>query len=184
MSITTWRYSLPSLPGGEDSWSIVFVDSTGCVAVLSDYGDWCFRWQQRHCGHDDVRDFLWRLDADYLARKLGMGRKEELQVYDGEATRKRIREHICQYRRSGSLSKEVAREEWELAGNDLEDNGEVGFHEWYLNTSFSDAYEMASYRMSHGLHHWATVSFLRLKTLLLAELEAEKAAAPAEAAHG
>lgn len=183
MSVTTWRYVLPSLPDGKDSWSIVFVDSTGCVAVLSDYGDWCYRWQTRHCGHNDFRDFLCRLDSDYVARKLGLGRKEELQVYDGEATRKNIRRRICESRRDGSLSRRVARAEWDLAGGDIEDNGLVGFHEWYQHTTFSDAYDFAIYRMSHGLHHWVTVSFPRLKDMLRAELAAEKASCEEAVAH-
>jgi hypothetical protein len=172
--ITTWRYCLPALPGGGDSWSIIFLDSTGCVAVCSDYGDWCYRWQTRYCGHDDFRQFLAHADSGYVAHKLGCGRREELQVYDGEATRKHIQRYICERRREGGLSKEEARHEWALAGSDLEDNGQVGFHEWYLQTEIGDAYEFAVYRMSHGLHHWMTVSFRRLQGILRAQLAAER----------
>lgn len=184
MSVTTWRYVLPSLPKGEDSWSIVFVDSTGCVAVLSDYGDWCYRWVTKHCGFDDFRKFLVQADWGYVAMKLGLGREDALRVYDGEATRKNIRRRIREARRDGSLSKKQARDEWELAGSDIEDNGLVGFHEWYQHTKFSDAYECAVYRMSHGLHHWVTVSFPRLKEVLRAELAAEKTSSEGAVAHG
>ena len=168
--VTTWRYELPSIPHG-DSWSIVFIDSTGCVAICSDYGDWCHRWQTRYCGYSDFRDFLVSAGSDYVANKLGSGRREELKVYAGSATRKNIRQHIRERRRSGYLSKEQARGEWELAGSDIED-GLTGFGEWLQQTSFSDAYELAIYRMSFGLEHWSTVSFPRLKAMLRAELVA------------
>jgi len=174
-NVTTWRYHLPSLPDWKDTWSIVFVDSTGCVAICSDHGSWCYRWDVKHSGHDDFREFLLRADGDYVARKLGQGRKEELEVYDGERTLKNIRWHILQDRRHGDLTKEQARKEWELAGSEVEDNGIVGFHEWYQRTSYADAYEFARYRMSYGLQHWTKVSFLRLKEAIRAELAGERA---------
>jgi len=181
--VVTWRYVLPSLPEGRDSWSIVFVDSTGCVAVLSDYGDWCYRWVTKHCGFDDFRKFLAQAETDYVARKLGGGRRGDLEVYDGHATAKNIRERICSYRRDGTFSREKARHEWNLVGSDVEDNT-IGFHDWYMHTSFDCSYEFAIYRMSESLKHWATVSFPRLQELLRAELASESAPSEGADAHG
>ncbi len=169
---TTWRYQLPALPDGSDSWSIVFIDSTGCVAVLSDYGTWCFRWVTAHTGFPDFRQFFESTGPDYVAGKFGMGKKEELQVYDGQETFEKIREHIRTERRAQRLSHEDALREWEIASS-VEDDI-VGFYDWYRETSFESAHEFAVYRMSYGLKHWVTVALPRLQELLRKELEAEK----------
>ncbi len=177
MTVTTYRYHLPPLPKFHDSWSIVFVDSTGCVAVCSDHGDWCYRWNVQHCGHSDFREFLLGADWHYIANKLGGGRREELRVYDGEETRKRIQRYICETRRERDLSKAQARHEWELADSSVEDDGEVGFNRWLEDTRLEEAYEFAAYRMSRGLEHWAKISLPRLQDAIRAELENERGAA-------
>ena len=167
---TTWRYALPSLPAGTDSWSIVFVDSTGAVAVLSDYGNWCYRWVTEHTGFRDFREFLVQADWDYVARKLGSGRREDLSVYDGNATSVAIRAHVATARRDGSLSAEDAATEWALAKDSELEDSIVGFHDWYRETSLPNPYEFAVYRMDHGLKHWATVSLPRLQEAIREEL--------------
>jgi hypothetical protein len=168
---TTWRYVLPALADGSDSWSIVFVDSTGAVAVLSDYGNWCYRWLTAHTGFRDFREFLVQVDWDYTARKLGSGRREDLSVYDGDATFVAIRAYIVTARREGTLDAEEAQKEWRLADDSGLESNLVGFHEWYQQTSLPSPYEFAVYRMDHGLKHWATVSLPRLQELIRADLK-------------
>jgi hypothetical protein len=174
MTVSTYRYHLPSLPDWRDSWSIVFVDSTGTVAVCSDYGDWCYRWSVQHCGHSDFREFLLQADWHYVATKFGSGRREELKVYDGEETRKRIQSYILKTRRELGLSKSQARHEWALANSSVEDDGEVGFHHWIAETRIEEAFEFGVYRMSRGLEHWAKISFPRLQDAIRAELKSER----------
>lgn len=179
MTIQTWRYYLPALEDHTDSWSIVFVDSTGCVAVCSDYGDWCYRWVTRYTGCADFRDFLVDVGADYVASKFGGGRRHELDVLDGDATRTSIRREICAQRRRGSLSREVARAEWERCDSIVD--GEVEFHDWLRETNLDDAYEYAVHTMASGIKHWVTVSLPRLQAMIRKQLSDERASASVEA---
>lgn len=168
---TTWRYYLPALPDYSDSWSIVFVDSTGCVAVCSDYGDWCHRWVTKYTGCADFRDFFVDSGADYVASKFGGGRRYELDVLDGDATRRRIRRDICERRRQGGLSREEARVEWELCDSVVE--GDREFSLWLRDTRLDDAFELAVHTMAGGLKHWVTVSLPRLQQMIREQLAAE-----------
>jgi hypothetical protein len=170
MTIKTWRYYLPESRELRDGWSIVFVDSTGCVAVCSDYGDWCYRWVTRHTGCEDFRDFFVSTTADYVASKFGGG----LRVLDGDATRDNIRKDICERRRRQSLARDEARAEWELCDSVVD--GELEFQLWRRETELPDSYEMAVHTVESGLKHWTTVSLPRLQAMMREQLAAERGA--------
>lgn len=44
MSVTTWRYHMPNDRATGEGWAVCFLDSIGCFSVLSDYGDYGYRW--------------------------------------------------------------------------------------------------------------------------------------------
>lgn len=135
-TVQTWRYSIPSERG--NGWAIAFVDSIGCFSVLSDYGDYGYRWPQAGWGPGDFRRFLLQCNDDYILRKLA--RRDH---YDGEATLRNVKDVILQNRRSLEWSADRAREEWSLLRtyDDLERRED--FARWYDSTRIDCAYEHA-----------------------------------------
>jgi hypothetical protein len=169
-AVKTWRYHLKGQKEPYDSWTIAFVDSTGCVAILSDYGDWCYRWSTPNTGHGDFREFFIGIDASYAARKLA--NESDRNQFDGEATRKRIRQDILRDRRARACSADWARQEWDLV-DVIEDDHECSFSAFLAETSIEDAFEYAITRMGRGLTHWVHVSLPRLQQLIREELASE-----------
>jgi len=113
-----WRYAIPSLKG--EGWAILFLDNEGCFAVLSDWGDWSYRWNTRGVAEKDMRHFIVTCDNGYLRGKLN-----PVQEFDAEKTLVAVKEYICGTRREKRLTKEEAREEWWL----LEEHEELD-NEW------------------------------------------------------
>lgn len=175
-----WRYHLLGTPRGaepRDSWSIVFVDDDGCLSILSDYGNWGYRWNM--AGESkSVRRMLLDFNSSYVHDKLSY---DHAKVFSPEKTIKVIREVILQYRRHGDIDSAVARADW----NDIADiNNILDFVE------FLDAfpprhlrYESCCMYEPHnasGLDHWTKVSFPRLQERIREQLadEAKKANLP------
>ncbi len=94
--VKVWRYEEANSAEYYGGWFITFIDTKGCLAVLSDYGDYSYRWS----GSGDIRKSLLNFNDDYVFEKLGYNVKSEI---DGESVRKRIREYILQQRREGGL---------------------------------------------------------------------------------
>jgi len=44
--VQVWRYHLPNDRETREGWAIAFLDSIGCFTVLSDYGDYGYRWPE------------------------------------------------------------------------------------------------------------------------------------------
>lgn len=104
--VKVWRYSFPSIKG--EGWAIFFLDSVGCFAALSDWGDWSYRWNPRGYEEGDGRDFrhfILTCSDDYLLRKLA-----PQQEYDPEATLQSVKEAIIEWRRDKHSSRKVTRE--------------------------------------------------------------------------
>lgn len=168
--VITWRYYLAPTDGPPaDSWSVVFVDSTGSVAVLSDYGHYSFRWHTPHTGKEDFRDFLVDCGADYIANKLG--RTEDTQAFDGEATEKRIRDHIAERARKGHISTVAARREHERLPT-LDDA--LDFERWAGATKIREPHLLAVYGRTGHFDHWVRVSLPRLQAAIRTELRLER----------
>lgn len=164
MKAKVWRYAEPNRDTFE-GWFIAFLDSAGCLAILSDYGDYSYRWCWNR-EDKDIRAFLAGCNAGYVAEKLGYNVKSE---FDGEATRRAIQEHILDARRWGDLDKEEARREWDAIGS-MED--ELGFHSWYSETKISDAHEF--YRTCKPqLQAFMKEVWPRLQARIAAELKSE-----------
>lgn len=120
---------------GHDGWAVIHVDSKGFFAVVSDYGNYAYHWT---AFEGSFAHFLARLDPWYLCSKLSPERQ-----YDSKDTLQAVKEHILQYRREGTLSKEQARSEWDLLKEfgDLEHKD--GFGAWCQETKIDCAFEFS-----------------------------------------
>ena len=189
MPASGWRYYLPPTGGpcsdpGYDSWSVVFVDPGGIVAVVSDFGNWAYRWNARYCEPtNDFRRAFLSFDSDYVYTKLSMGARE---VFDVEATSKLLRERILDDRRYGShYSAADARLDYTDAGEEhLGSEGFGGFMRGVGCRKTEEQQVRAQERRQNrfwemeqtevpGLRHWTTVSLLRLQQLIRAQLALE-----------
>lgn len=144
VEVQTWRYSFPSVKG--EGWAIFFLDSVGCFAALSDWGDWSYRWNPR--GYEagdgkDFRHFIISCDDDYLLHKIA-----PKQEWDGDATFKSVKEAILGMRRDGGWSKDKAREEWDLLENSGVSHSEFEFWDWSKDTELSDPHELTRHQAS------------------------------------
>lgn len=167
-AVRLWRYTLP--PEKYEGWATIVLGSDGFFAAVTDFGNYAYRWM--HHGCSDFREFVVGLvgSDDYLLGKIA---RHEYR-FDGEATGRGIRQHICETRRCGSFTKEKAREEWDLVDRcDIEGGGEIAYHEWYLNTDIQDAYEYRSESYSWDARNFASKIMPRLAAILKAELAAE-----------
>lgn len=162
--MSVFRYWQPNDRRTYEGWFVAFVDEeTGCLAVLSDYGDYSYRWPAAGMPEGlGLRRFLTECDPGYILRKLS-----PRQVYDGEATLNAIHEDVCQTRRRGVLERDEAREEWDEA---LEvAHHECCFGNWLNGTRLSDASEL--YRTQ--VDPQARAFMERVWPRLVAEIEAQ-----------
>lgn len=139
MTTPVTRYYQVRRPG--HWWARFWVTSDGCVSIMSDWGNWGYWWTHPGC---ELREFLCRIDDDYLLRKLCSGRRDELNEARSERS---IKEHILEYRRRGWYESDFARREWDLVRQSSFSN-EVEAHQWYLETEIQDAYELLRYEPS------------------------------------
>ncbi len=160
-----WRYEGPNEDKCYGGWFIAFIDSAGCLAVLSDYGDYSYRW---HSPGASMRHFLLCCNTGYVADKFGYNVKAEI---DGDATRKGIREYILETRRQGTLTKEEARLEWENSRNDFD--SDVDFSDWMQGSNFDDSYEFYRSRKPQ-LEAFMRQVWPRLVECIREDLESEK----------
>jgi len=175
-----WRYHLLGTPRGaepRDSWSIVFVDDDGCLSILSDYGNWGYRWNM--AGESkSVRRMLLDFNSSYVYNKLSY---DHAKVFSPEKTIKVIREQILSYRRQRELPKKEASVDWHAVGRV---NNVLDFQEFLDNQRgrWNRYVDMAMYEPHNasGLDHWTKVSFPRLQERIREQLadEATKANLP------
>jgi len=162
-----WRYSFPNVNNYE-GWAIIFLDSAGCFAALSDYGDWSYRWSVLGFAEgEDIRKFLLTCDDDYLLRKLGQGRKE----YDPEGTLESAKSAIIEARRDDRWTKDEARDEWDSLKTHDELRNEFDFGMWYSNTKVADAGECHQQRYPNQLKAFIKLEMPRLREVLRQELK-------------
>ncbi len=171
------RYYLPrnNKPWGTgyDSWSVWLIDeATGTLCIFGDYGNWSHTWGHSGRSGAGKRDFRYELldfNSEYLADKLGYGVPNK---YDGTKTLESVRRCITSLRRSGELSCEEVREDYDDA-RQVED-GEPGFAD-FLNGRdgrwdlYGSECEYTKHRDSWR-QHLTTVTFERFKHALHGEL--------------
>jgi hypothetical protein len=110
--IRTYRYA-----ENGNGWYIAFMDNYGSLSILSDYGNYGYRWGSFGAiEKDGFLRFLTGCDDSYILGKLAQGRSE----YQDEPTLAAVKRKIIEYRRDRTLSKEQAREEWDLLREEYE----------------------------------------------------------------
>lgn len=89
--------------------------------------------------NSSVKEFFMQADTDYLVRKFKSGIQKEIDdKEDAEAIREKARKYILFRRKEKDLSKEEAREQWNLAENIYGEYGDeeilckIYGGEWYL----------------------------------------------------
>lgn len=163
-----WRYSIPNEKF--QGWAIIFLDSEGCFAALSDYGDHSYRWNARGFPPGlDFRQFIIQCDDGYLTGKLGQGKRE----YDPEATLAGVRETIIECRKEKSFTKEHAREEWDSLDGFDNLQTEHDFGRWHDYTDIGDASESYRTRYPRDLQSFIQFVMPKLRALIQAELKSD-----------
>lgn len=158
------RYVVPNDRPGE-GWGIFIIDDAGFFAVVSDWGNYAFRWTAPGC--DDFRDFLCDLDASYLCSKLA-----PKSVFDGERTEQLVVERILRLRRDRDITRTVAREEYDVVRRSGLDR-EADFVLWLQDTGLEDAWELSRCGPEPQAVQFCKRLYPRFVELLRAELSAE-----------
>lgn len=186
--LRTWRYVLPSEKEDRFSgWAIVFMDSTGAFATVSDYGSYAYKWHTQGWGPGDFRRFIVHCDGDYVRRKLAP--REE---YDGEATLKAAKRTIIDQRRTyarllheGGLSSfrpneigrpldsDEARAEWDLLKEHSDLDSESDLVLWAQHTRVNYYEGIAQTRPSPQAVAFCERTLPRLQEMLKRQLAAE-----------
>ena len=96
-------------------WWVLFVDErSGCVSVMSDYGDYSHRWPAQWTGFRTTLRFLATAGDDYLLDKFTYGFESK---FDHERTQKLLREDLIERRREGRIDRETARAAWDATAD-------------------------------------------------------------------
>lgn len=122
-----WRYDLPNIK--LEGWAIVIMSSDGYFSAVSDFGNYCYKWSSFE---GDFRKFLLDVESDYLLSKIS-----RRSVFDEEKAQKNIRRAILEMRRTGGLTREEAREEWDRASID----SQLDFYDFVRETKLYDMHE-------------------------------------------
>lgn len=165
----TYRYHLPSANG--EGWAIVFLDSTGCFSVLSDWGNYGHRWPYQGWGPGDFRAFFLQCEDDYVLRKIAPSKE-----YNGGASCESIKSHILERRRSLAWTRQRARDEWRLLVDICESVDNIAdLTRWYDQTTINDAGELTVYSSSRQAKMFIANVLPRLRDVIRAELAKEAA---------
>jgi ribonucleotide reductase alpha subunit len=116
-------------------------ESTGDLAITSDWGNFAFQWNPRHIGSPSLHAFIGRGSLDYLANKLIPG---SCYVFDEEATTSEFRRLIIEARREGRLERDQARDFWDELGSLAADcSGDSNLYlERFLKSDFCCHFEI------------------------------------------
>ncbi len=109
--------------GAWKTWAIFYVDeSTGTLAIVSDFGSWSHRWGggPQHWGAPTFLEFLKGASEGYIADKLCYGRTRELVDADatGKAMMEDLKKRCLSDEKQGELEDDIA----DLVGR-LKDGG-------------------------------------------------------------
>jgi hypothetical protein len=115
---TATTYNFRAAESGRFGWACCTVnDSTGELAITSDWGNYAHRWNVNHLGTDDhgvkttLTSFLAGGSIEYIADKLTS--REQRDRFDAEATVKEFRDLLRARRReSKSLYAGLSRPSW------------------------------------------------------------------------
>ncbi len=148
-------------------WARIWVTDDGSISILSDYGNYGYWFG---APGKEFRAFLIGAGKDYLVNKFTSGSPE---VIDADASEKKIRRHILRLRRDRDLSREQARDEWELLKEHHDFDDLFNQVDWWRATTF----EMTEPLFVYHRRSLRAVEALMEKVwpLFVAQLAAERA---------
>lgn len=111
----------------------------GKVTIEAEGDAWSSFWSNHGCS--SIQEFFLKTWADYLVCKFKHGIQATRDNMDAEAIQEKARKYILKCRKSGDLSKEKAREQWDLVEEIWGDRFsgderilyEIYGDEWYLH---------------------------------------------------
>lgn len=83
----------------------------GKVTIEAEGDAWSYFWGGHGCS--SIQKFFLKAGTDYLVCKLKLGIQATRDNMDAEAIQEKARKYILKSRKSGDLSKEKAREQWD-----------------------------------------------------------------------
>lgn len=136
----TWRYSAEGF-----GWYVAFIDEGGTVSVVSDYGNYAYRWHHKHLPYSaeqgGIRKFLTTADESYFLSKFA--HRDE---FDPAATRTAFKNYILEFRRThpGPKYQELCRMAY--SGIDqIPDWDELGFNDHIRDCDIDGIHETIVY---------------------------------------
>ena len=172
------RYDIKSDRKTHEGWAIIVIDTAiGYFSTVSDYGNYAYIWGTPGM---EFRKFLLGLNTDYLRGKLLHGRRAETQVFDGDATKAAIKQHLdeadASERECGGICwKWSAVEHDLLADRSFEDKSD--FESWQSETRIDEPWTFGVWKPDPQATAFCEKVMPRFKKLLEEELEKEKTAA-------
>lgn len=132
--MTHWRFEGKNEDKYGGGWFIAFMDTAGAFSVVSDFGNYGYRWSP----HPDIRYCLaYNWSPGYVSEKLAYHVPE---VADEDAIIEAVKEHIIQMRRDGSFDKDEARAAWDdIDSWSIESEGD--FRDWMNATEIKEPWE-------------------------------------------
>lgn len=161
----TYRYVFKGERGF--GWFIALLDETGFFAVISDYGNYVYKWS---AFSGDFREFMLQCDDGYLISKLNPRR-----VADWDETYKAIKGHIVSERKGGFYHKETARGLLQLADKFHKEQSDFAFKD-FLDAAgnedcHTDWYEFYCQRPDPQVVGFTKRVFPKLKLMIKRDLE-------------
>lgn len=145
----------------DHTWGYFLLHPNGIMMAYTDYGTYAYHWSAQTM--ESLKRFLVQLrNMDYLLGKVC--RRDEL---NGEKTRKAFVQHILDWRRQGTFTKERARELYdELRDTEDQDIVRWGYEQ---GDDFPDCWEWAVYEFPASAHGFVK----HLWPLFIEQLKAE-----------
>lgn len=121
--VTFHHYCLPSVK--HEGWAEVVIGDNGFFAVVSDYGNYAFRWND--WGDKSFLDFFCGLEAEYVQRKL-----DPSKSFDVDKTVAACRRAIGQaYKHAGNPRGQLSKRRVQSALMELDGvEDELTFNDW------------------------------------------------------
>ena len=168
MTVQHWRYSFPSENG--EGWAIVFLDSAGCFAALSDWGAWSYRWDARGIDEPDFRAFFLNASDEYLLQKFN-----PVKEYNPEETLKAVKQaYIGEFRTHWrDRPRSDRRDAWEDLGDMYCDLAtEHHFGDWSITNpmEFSEVWDLRRDRHSRQAEQFIKRVMPQLRAAIAVDL--------------
>ena len=168
-------YNIPNDKAGE-GYAFIFIETElGLFSTVSDWGNYGYIWNAPGM---EFREFLLRINTDYLFGKLMCGQKDH-KTFDSDATRKKILEAIDQ-----AAFSETERQEEKEALEGRCPMEEDDYEGWQSETRLEESFQLGVWQDNPQCTQFCERVWPRFRAMLETELAYEKStsATPEQAA--